>query len=57
MIAANRIECLRLISKFRGTIQGVLVGDVCGAPYEGELVSVSERRLIARGLDKLEGQI
>lgn len=43
-----------LLSKFRGSIQGVLVGDCFGATYEGELLSRSDKSVLRKLLNKLE---
>lgn len=45
---------VQVLSKFRGSIQGVLVGDCFGAIYEGELLSRSDKTLLRKLLDKLE---
>lgn len=43
-----------VLSKFRGSIQGVLVGDCFGATYEGELLTKSDKSVLRKLLDKLE---
>ncbi|GAB1866309.1 ADP-ribosylhydrolase ARH3 [Camponotus japonicus] len=45
-----------LKSKFRGTMLGVLVGDILGSPYEGKkVVSCRKKIYLQRRLDTLEG--
>ncbi|EFN69445.1 Poly(ADP-ribose) glycohydrolase ARH3 [Camponotus floridanus] len=45
-----------LKSKFRGTMLGVLVGDVLGSPYEGKkVISCRKKIYLQRRLDTLEG--
>ncbi|CAL1675890.1 unnamed protein product [Lasius platythorax] len=45
-----------LKSKFRGTMLGVLVGDILGSPYEGKkVVSARKKIYLQRRLDALEG--
>lgn len=45
-----------ILSKFRGSILGTLVGDCCGAPFEGQsLLRGGERLLLRKNLDRLEG--
>ena len=43
-------------AKFRGSMLGTLVGDCCGAPFEGEAAVESGARLVLKQyFDKLEG--
>uniref|UniRef100_A0A182SPA3 ADP-ribosylhydrolase ARH3 n=1 Tax=Anopheles maculatus TaxID=74869 RepID=A0A182SPA3_9DIPT len=44
-----------LLSKFRGSLLGVLVGDCCGAPFEGQLMDSGAKLILKKNLDKLEG--
>uniref|UniRef100_A0A6B2E662 ADP-ribosylhydrolase ARH3 n=1 Tax=Phlebotomus kandelakii TaxID=1109342 RepID=A0A6B2E662_9DIPT len=44
-----------LTSKFRGTLQGALIGDCCGAPYEGEPMEVGTKVVLKKFLQKLSG--
>lgn len=45
-----------MLAKFRGTLYGVLAGDCCGAPFEGEEILNNGSRLVLRNyFDKLEG--
>lgn len=45
-----------IVSKFRGSILGALVGDCCGGPFEGQsLLQGGERTLLRKNLDRLEG--
>ena len=50
----SRKPVVDLLSKFRGSIQGVLMGDCFGATYEGELVSRSDKTVLHKLLDRLE---
>ncbi|EFN64043.1 Poly(ADP-ribose) glycohydrolase ARH3 [Camponotus floridanus] len=55
---SDKVVCMDLEllkSKFRGTMLGVLVGDILGKPYEGETI-ISDRKKIdlQRKLDNLE---
>lgn len=43
-----------ILSKFRGSIQGVLLGDCFGAIYEGELLTKSNKKVLNSILNKLE---
>lgn len=45
-----------ILSKFRGSIQGVLIGDCFGATYEGELLNKSDKSVLRKSLDKLEAK-
>lgn len=47
---------VNVLSKFRGSIQGVLVGDCFGATYEGELLTKSDKTVLRKLLDKLEAK-
>lgn len=50
------ISTAMLPSKIRGSMLGALVGDCCGAPYEGENACVGgERVILKKYFDKLEG--
>ncbi|XP_055595190.1 ADP-ribosylhydrolase ARH3-like [Uranotaenia lowii] len=49
------LDKLFLRSKFRGCLLGALVGDCCGAPFEGELMDNRSKSLLRNNLDKLEG--
>lgn len=45
-----------MLAKIRGTLCGVLAGDCCGAPFEGEEILSNASRLVLRNyFDKLEG--
>ncbi|XP_053670489.1 ADP-ribosylhydrolase ARH3-like [Anopheles nili] len=44
-----------MLSKFRGTLLGALVGDCCGAPFEGQPMDSGSKLILKKNLDKLEG--
>uniref|UniRef100_A0A182J5T5 ADP-ribosylhydrolase ARH3 n=1 Tax=Anopheles atroparvus TaxID=41427 RepID=A0A182J5T5_ANOAO len=44
-----------MLAKFRGTLLGALVGDCCGAPFEGQLMDSGTKLILRKNLDKLEG--
>ncbi|XP_052867060.1 ADP-ribosylhydrolase ARH3-like [Anopheles cruzii] len=44
-----------MLPKFRGTLLGVLIGDCCGAPFEGQLMDSGTKLVLKRNLDRLEG--
>ncbi|KFB42807.1 AGAP002530-PA-like protein [Anopheles sinensis] len=44
-----------MLAKFRGTLLGALVGDCCGAPFEGQLMDSGSKLILRKNLDKLEG--
>ncbi|GAB0088891.1 ADP-ribose glycohydrolase ARH3 [Sergentomyia squamirostris] len=44
-----------LASKFRGALQGALIGDCCGAPYEGEPMEPGTKVVLKKFLQKLSG--
>uniref|UniRef100_A0A182NRP3 ADP-ribosylhydrolase ARH3 n=1 Tax=Anopheles dirus TaxID=7168 RepID=A0A182NRP3_9DIPT len=44
-----------MLSKFRGSLLGALVGDCCGAPFEGQLMDSGAKLILKKNLDKLEG--
>lgn len=44
-------------SKFRGTLLGTLIGDGCGAAFEGEILDSGARLVLKNFLKKLEGKI
>lgn len=49
-------EPAMIIAKFRGSMLGVLVGDCCGGPFEGQsTLQGGERTLLRKNLDRLEG--
>lgn len=50
------MEASILASKFRGALIGVLLGDCCGALYEGQVLDRGERLVLRQNLDKLEGE-
>lgn len=45
-----------ILSKFRGSIQGVLVGDCFGATYEGEILTKGDKSVLRKSLDRLEAK-
>lgn len=46
----------KVLSKFRGSLLGVLVGDCSGAPFEAQsIIEGSERTILRNYFDKLEG--
>ncbi|XP_055378247.1 ADP-ribosylhydrolase ARH3-like [Condylostylus longicornis] len=45
-----------LLSKFRGCLQGGLMGDCCGAPYEGEKLDKPQKYQLQKSLDELEAK-
>ncbi|XP_053696005.1 ADP-ribosylhydrolase ARH3-like [Sabethes cyaneus] len=49
------VDKVLLKSKFRGSLFGVLVGDCCGAPFEGQLMDSGSKLVLKNYLDKLEG--
>ncbi|XP_072754708.1 ADP-ribosylhydrolase ARH3 [Anoplolepis gracilipes] len=52
----SKMDLELLKSKFRGTMLGVLVGDILGSPYEGKkVVSARKKIYLQRRLDTLEG--
>lgn len=44
-----------LLSKFRGSVLGGLVGDCCGEPYEGQVLTDGDKAILRRSLNQLEG--
>lgn len=45
-----------MLAKIRGTFYGVLIGDCCGAPFEGEEILSNGSRIVLRNyFNKLEG--
>ncbi|CRK91916.1 CLUMA_CG005535, isoform A [Clunio marinus] len=42
-------------SKFRGTLLGVLIGDCCGAVFEGEVLDAGQKFVLRKFINKLEG--
>lgn len=45
-----------MLAKFRGTLYGVLAGDCCGAPFEGEeILNAGSRLVLRKYFEKLEG--
>lgn len=44
-----------MLSRFRGTLLGGLLGDCCGAPFEGEILESSDKTTLRKYFDKLEG--
>ncbi|CAO1423509.1 unnamed protein product [Diamesa hyperborea] len=42
-------------SKFRGSLLGVIVGDCCGAAFEGEVIDAGKKLVLRNFLNKLEG--
>lgn len=49
------MEKMLLRSKFRGTLLGSLIGDCCGAPFEGQVMDSGSKLLLRQNLDRLEG--
>ncbi|XP_053660494.1 ADP-ribosylhydrolase ARH3-like [Anopheles marshallii] len=49
------LEKSLMLSKFRGSLLGALVGDCCGAPFEGQLMDSGVKLILKKNLDKLEG--
>uniref|UniRef100_A0A182P034 ADP-ribosylhydrolase ARH3 n=1 Tax=Anopheles epiroticus TaxID=199890 RepID=A0A182P034_9DIPT len=49
------LEKTLMLSKFRGSLLGALVGDCCGAPFEGQLMDSGAKLILKKNLDKLEG--
>ncbi|XP_055549914.1 ADP-ribosylhydrolase ARH3-like [Wyeomyia smithii] len=49
------IEKVLLKSKFYGSLIGVLIGDCCGAPFEGQLMDSGSKLVLKNYLNKLEG--
>lgn len=49
------MEKILLRSKFRGSLLGALVGDCCGAPFEGQLMDSGTKIVLRNNLNKLEG--
>lgn len=46
----------KVLSKFRGSMLGVLVGDCSGAPFEAQsIIEGGERLVLRKYFDKLEG--
>uniref|UniRef100_A0A2M3ZD08 ADP-ribosylhydrolase ARH3 n=1 Tax=Anopheles braziliensis TaxID=58242 RepID=A0A2M3ZD08_9DIPT len=44
-----------MLPKFRGSLLGALIGDCCGAPFEGQLMDSGSKLVLKKNLDKLEG--
>ncbi|KAL6440681.1 hypothetical protein ACFW04_003273 [Cataglyphis niger] len=56
MYVVSKMDLELLKSKFRGTMLGVLVGDILGSPYEGKkVISARKKIYLQRRLDMLEG--
>ncbi|XP_029661700.1 ADP-ribose glycohydrolase ARH3-like [Formica exsecta] len=52
----SKMDLELLKSKFRGTMLGVLVGDILGSPYEGKkVISARKKIFLQQRLDTLEG--
>ncbi|XP_058454260.1 ADP-ribosylhydrolase ARH3-like [Malaya genurostris] len=49
------VDKVLLRSKFRGTLLGSLIGDCCGAPFEGQLMDSGSKLVLKKNLDTLEG--
>ncbi|XP_062559584.1 ADP-ribosylhydrolase ARH3-like isoform X2 [Armigeres subalbatus] len=49
------MDKILLRSKFRGSLLGALIGDCCGAPFEGQLMDSGSKLVLRQNLDKLEG--
>nr|XP_019543482.2 ADP-ribose glycohydrolase ARH3-like [Aedes albopictus] len=49
------MEKILLRSKFRGSLLGTLIGDCCGAPFEGQVMDSGSKLVLRQNLDKLEG--
>lgn len=46
----------QVLSRFRGSLLGVLIGDCCGAPFHGQnIIESGERIVLRKYFDKLEG--
>lgn len=45
-----------LRSRFRGCLLGSLLGDCCGAPFEGETFTTGGKIVLQKYFDKLEGK-
>lgn len=43
-----------ILSKFRGSLLGSLMGDCLGAPFEGNDVTAGDKLIIQRYFDKME---
>ena len=54
-LASSNINPNIVLSKFRGSMIGGLVGDCCGAPYENEILGKGDKLILKKFLDKLEG--
>ncbi|XP_055685012.1 ADP-ribosylhydrolase ARH3-like [Lutzomyia longipalpis] len=54
-LSAKIMEQGLLTSKFRGTLQGALIGDCCGSPYEGEPMEDGTKIVLRKFLQKLSG--
>ncbi|XP_059615340.1 ADP-ribosylhydrolase ARH3-like [Phlebotomus argentipes] len=54
-LSAKIMEQGILTTKFRGALQGALIGDCCGAPYEGEPMEVGTKVVLKKFLQKLSG--
>lgn len=49
------MEKILLRTKFRGSLLGALIGDCCGAPFEGQVMDSGSKLVLRQNLDKLEG--
>ncbi|XP_055641993.1 ADP-ribosylhydrolase ARH3-like isoform X2 [Toxorhynchites rutilus septentrionalis] len=49
------IDKILMRSKFRGTLLGALIGDCCGAPFEGQIMDSGTKLVLKNNLDRLEG--
>ncbi|XP_058819676.1 ADP-ribosylhydrolase ARH3-like [Topomyia yanbarensis] len=49
------VDKVLMRSKYRGTLLGALVGDCCGAPFEGQLMDSGSKLVLKKNLDTLEG--
>lgn len=45
----------KMLSKYRGSLLGSLLGDCYGAPFEGDTFTTGSKIVLQKYFDKLEG--